>query len=635
MPAPEVTQELGYNAFISYSHAADGRLAPAVQRGLQRFAKPWYRTRALTIFRDNESLSATPQLWTSIQEALDTSEFYILLASPAAAGSRWVAKEAERWRTTKPMDCFLIGLTEGDILWSETAGDFDWERTTALPAVLQGAFREEPRIVDLRWAREAIDVDLRDTRFRDSIADLAAPLHHKPKAELASAEVREHRRTIRIAWTAVAVLAAVTAVAVLAAVFALISRNTTIAQRNDAQSEQLATESLAASTESQTNDPSERLSDLLALAAATIAPTDSARQALTFAITKHLPASISLGSSLQNVVSTRDGNAIATVTAAVGPDAGVRVWGTKNHTMTSGSGYLSPGVGESAIALSPDAKWLALGGDLIRLAGGQAVADRQLMEGGPVSSGLSFDRSAKTLLVTASQKVALWNVTSGTYAGSICRADSLDGPVSVSADPLANVAACGFDDGRVRFENIATGREVSPPIRVSSGPIYSVAYSPNGRYLATIDATGQVALWIRSGRSYTEDILPTPVQWAISEGEAVFLTFSPDSQFVAAEDGNDDVALWSTTTHHIVGLFATFTSSGLAFGPGDAFLAFGKYEIDTQPTGLVLVRPRYWTSPISALSSQLCRQVRSNLTTTQWRQYVDGRPYQKVCPSYP
>ena len=41
-----------YDGFISYSHAADGRLAPALQRGLQRLAKKWNSRRALHVFRD-------------------------------------------------------------------------------------------------------------------------------------------------------------------------------------------------------------------------------------------------------------------------------------------------------------------------------------------------------------------------------------------------------------------------------------------------------------------------------------------------------------------------------------------------------------------------------------------------------
>ena len=41
-----------YDAFLSYSHAADGKLAPSLQSGLQQFAKPWNRLRAIRVFRD-------------------------------------------------------------------------------------------------------------------------------------------------------------------------------------------------------------------------------------------------------------------------------------------------------------------------------------------------------------------------------------------------------------------------------------------------------------------------------------------------------------------------------------------------------------------------------------------------------
>ena len=47
---------MGYDGFISYSHAGDGRLAPALQEGLQRLAKRWNSRRALRVFRD-ETLS--------------------------------------------------------------------------------------------------------------------------------------------------------------------------------------------------------------------------------------------------------------------------------------------------------------------------------------------------------------------------------------------------------------------------------------------------------------------------------------------------------------------------------------------------------------------------------------------------
>ena len=74
--------ERGYDAFISYSHRLDAAITARLQAELQRFAKPWYRIRALHVFRDQTSLAASPHLWTTIEEALADSSWLILMASP-------------------------------------------------------------------------------------------------------------------------------------------------------------------------------------------------------------------------------------------------------------------------------------------------------------------------------------------------------------------------------------------------------------------------------------------------------------------------------------------------------------------------------------------------------------------------
>src|SRR2546423_15661534 len=76
---------MAYDAFVSYSHAADGRLAPAVQTGLERLARPWYKVRALRIFRDDTGLAVNPHLWSSITNAMGEAPYFVLLASPEAA----------------------------------------------------------------------------------------------------------------------------------------------------------------------------------------------------------------------------------------------------------------------------------------------------------------------------------------------------------------------------------------------------------------------------------------------------------------------------------------------------------------------------------------------------------------------
>lgn len=57
-----MTRNHHYDGFISYSHAADGRLAPALQSGLQQLARPWWKLRSLRIFRDETGLSVNPHL---------------------------------------------------------------------------------------------------------------------------------------------------------------------------------------------------------------------------------------------------------------------------------------------------------------------------------------------------------------------------------------------------------------------------------------------------------------------------------------------------------------------------------------------------------------------------------------------
>ena len=176
-----------YDAFISYSHSADGGLAPAVQKALHRFAKPWYRLRMLHIFRDQTSLAVTPELWGSIENALSQSKHFLLCASPEAAASHWVRDEIEWWLRNRDSRRMFILLTAGDILWDPKIDDFDWKTTTALPRTLSGAFTAEPLYVDLRFARDADDLSLRNASFREAILDLAAPLHDRPKDELGGA----------------------------------------------------------------------------------------------------------------------------------------------------------------------------------------------------------------------------------------------------------------------------------------------------------------------------------------------------------------------------------------------------------------------------------------------------------------
>ena len=143
---------MGNDAFISYSHAADGVLAPALERGMERLARPWYRVRALSVFRDQSDLAVTPHLWETIRVTLDGSRYLVALLSPESASSKWVNQELAYWCAERGTAELLLVLTGGELNWDEAAGDFS-AASTSVPAAIRRQYTAEPLYEDLRWAR--------------------------------------------------------------------------------------------------------------------------------------------------------------------------------------------------------------------------------------------------------------------------------------------------------------------------------------------------------------------------------------------------------------------------------------------------------------------------------------------------
>jgi hypothetical protein len=243
------------------------------------------------MFRDEASLTANPHLWSSITDALDDSDWFVLLLSPEAAQSEWVNREIVYWLEHKDPTRILPVVTDGTFGWAD--GDV---AGNAVPDSLLGVFADEPRWVDLRFARTESQLDLRHTRFRDAVADIAAAIRDVPKDELESEEIHQHRRTVRTAWTAGVAILAFGVAATVGAVVAYnaqqdaeVERDRAVAAEQDAvRSAELArSRELAASAINVLNDDPE-LSVLLALEAAQGAdPAFESVSALHEALRKH------------------------------------------------------------------------------------------------------------------------------------------------------------------------------------------------------------------------------------------------------------------------------------------------------------------------------------------------------------
>ena len=238
-----------YAAFLSYSRAGDARLAEVLQRGIEKFGRSWRQARVVRVFRDDASLSANAGLWSSIEDALGESSWFVLLASPEAAASKWVNRELRWWLDHNPPERILVVLTSGELAWDEARGDFDETISTAAPPTLRGVFAEEPRYVDARWSRSEELISDVNPNLTDAIADIASTIRGIPKDELVGEAARQQRRTGRIVRGVGAGFIALFAVVVVAAVIALQQRSE--AQR---QAEISLTRQLAATSDALAED---------------------------------------------------------------------------------------------------------------------------------------------------------------------------------------------------------------------------------------------------------------------------------------------------------------------------------------------------------------------------------------------
>jgi hypothetical protein len=92
-------------------------IAKSLQRMLESFARPFYRARSMRVFRDSTNLAANPDLWQTIENALDASRTLVLLTSPDAARSPWIEREVSRFVSVHGRDRVCIVRTRGTLPW--------------------------------------------------------------------------------------------------------------------------------------------------------------------------------------------------------------------------------------------------------------------------------------------------------------------------------------------------------------------------------------------------------------------------------------------------------------------------------------------------------------------------------------
>jgi DNA-binding SARP family transcriptional activator/WD40 repeat protein len=240
-----------------------------------------------------------------------------------------------------------------------------------------------------------------------------------------------------------------------------------------------------------------------------------------------------------------------------------------------------------AIAFNADGTLLAAAADGGGgISGGGTVYLWNARTGKPVGSPLHTDTPAYDLAFSSDGKrlaaallgtgvAYVWRLSTGELAFPVIIDDEFNRGDAVAFSPDGKLLATGGGSGLVRFWDAETGKQVGGSLLATAGYVLSVAFDPKGKLLVTAGTDGATRLWDLQERTPVGPPLP------------IIRNISAESTFTPSGD-------------RIVTVYA----SGQAFS----------YDL----------RARSW-------ERRACAVAGRSLTRAEWSQYLPGRPFRPAC----
>ncbi len=194
--------------------------------------------------------------------------------------------------------------------------------------------------------------------------------------------------------------------------------------------------------------------------------------------------------------------------------------------------------------------------------------------------------------------------------------------LSVAFSPDGRWLASGSGDRTIRVWDVENLDAVPRVLNGHEDWVGSVAFSPDGQWLASGSDDRTVRVWDMENLDAAPRVLNGHEDWVRS------VAFSPDEQWLASGSDDGTVRVWDVenldaASRVLNGHEDEVTS--VAFSPDGQWLASGSDD------GTV----RVWIVRLEELAEIGCQKVYRNMTHEEWNRYLPGEPYRATCPNLP